>query len=387
VSAPAAASAPASGPASPSASTALDPDAGLGSCRVLRGPIELPYKGAVTLTASSASATHGEVIESLQNDDGRPRTVAFPVGPATTNAPPTPESADSGDGRVSGVTHALAVSCAAAGDRVYCPDRSGAVHRARSEGSDDRVVASSRGGSRIAAAALETHGVLAYLASRKTSEGWVSEAWLAVDDEPPLRLSEDGSGATSVALAAYKSGLMAVTVDARTALTAMHARPVAYDGRVKLGEDTVVFVGGPGDRRTGAAVAIAAGGAGWALLPIAKDVGTFGLAVVRLDAPLHVDEPVVWSMYPNGLDPAPIAAVQSGPMVWVARVLPESADPGARRVLQLGRIDALGAFDARDRVTTRGNPSDVALAADTRGALWVGWLDPAGAWVERLACR
>jgi hypothetical protein len=324
------------------------------------------------------------VLEAIQNDDGRPRVLSFPVGPATVSAPPSAESADSG------VSPALAVPCASAGERVYCPDRSGAVHRAQPDGSDDRVVASSRSGARIAAASLGGHALLAYLASRKTSEGWVSEAWLAVDDEPPVRLSEDGSGATSVVLTAQpppQRGIVAVTVDARTALTAMHARPMAYDGRLKLGEDTVVFVGGPGDRRTSAAVALSAGGAGWSLLPIARDVGTFGLAVVRLDAPPHVDEPVAWSMYPNGLDPAPIAAAQGGPTVWVARVLPESAEPGAHRVLQLGQVDASGGFVPRDRVPTRGSPSDVALAVDGRGALWVAWLDAGGAWVERLACR
>jgi hypothetical protein len=373
----------AQGASAPSAlsAAAIDWDAGSGSCRVLRGPIELPYKGAVSLEV------RGEVLECLLNDDGRPRATAFPVGPVTTGgqaAQPSLPSAESSD---SGVSPALTVPCTPAGDRIYCPDRSGAVHRARADGFDDRVVASSRNGSRISAAALEGHGLLAYLASRKTSEGWVSEAWLAVDDEPPLRLSEDGSGATYVALAARKGAALAITIDARTALTAMHAREILYDGRVKLGEDTVVFVGGPGDRRTGAAVALSGGGAGWSLLPIARDMGTFGLAVVRIDAPPHVDEPVVWSMYPNGLDPAPIAAAQSGATVWAARVLPESPDPAAGRVLQLGQVDDAGAFAARDRVTTRGKPSDVALAIDPRGALWVGWLDTAGAWVERLACR
>jgi hypothetical protein len=145
-------------------------------------------------------------------------------------------------------------------------------------------------------------------------------------------------------------------------------------------------VGGPGDRRTGAAAAIGPGGSGWALLPIAKDVGTFGLAVVRIEAPPRVDEPVVWSIYPNGLDPAPVAAAEAAHEAWVARVLPQSAEPGARRVLELGRVDAQGTFAPRDRVPTSGNATDVALAIDARGAVWVAWLDAAGAWIERLAC-
>ena len=59
-------------------------------------------------------------------------------------------------------------------------------------------------------------------------------------------------------------------------------------------------------------LAVAPDGPSWSLLPIAKDVGSFGLAIVRLDEPPRVDEPVVWSMYPNGLDPAPIAAASGG---------------------------------------------------------------------------
>jgi hypothetical protein len=244
----------------------------------------------------------------------------------------------------------------------------------------------------VAAAVLPPErSLLAYLASRKTSEGWVSEAWLAVDDAAPTRLSEDGSGATSVALAEHDGGVVAITLDARMALTAMHARTIAFesaqDGGLRLGEDTVVFVGGPGDRRTGVALALAPPGSGWSLLPIAKDVGSFGLAVVRIESPPRVEEPVTWSMYPNGLDPAPIAAVTGGPTTWVARVLPQSADVGAAHALQLGQVDARGAFAVLDRVPTRGNPKDVALAMDGRGALWVGWLDTSGAWLERLACR
>jgi hypothetical protein len=286
-----------------------------------------------------------------------------------------------------GASAGLAVPCAIAGERIFCPDRTGAVHRVSVAG-EDRVVASSRSGTRVAAGMLGgTHTGVAYLASRKTSEGWVSEAWLAVDDDVPLRLSEDGSGATSLAVAQRESSLLALTVDARAALTAMHARSVAYDRGLRLGEDVVVFVGGPGDRRTAAALALPMTGSAWALLPIARDVGSFGLATVRLDEPPRVDEPVVWSMYPNGLDPAPVAAAARGGRTWVARVRPRAADPSSSLVLELGDLDADGGFVVRDVVATAGTPRDVALTHDAHGALWVAWVDTSGSWVERLACK
>ena len=249
------------------------------------------------------------------------------------------------------------------GEVAFCPDPTGAVHRARLTGEDDKIVASGRIGTRVAASALAgAHTALAYLASRKTSEGWVSEAWLAVDDDLPVRISEDGSGATAVDLASRGASLLALTVDARTALTAMHARPVAYEHAARLGEDVVVFVGGPGDRRTAAYTrASAEPDRPGPCLPIAKDTEEFGLATVRVDDPPRVDEPVAWSMYPNGLDPAAIASAGAGGHTWVARVRPEAAAPGASHVLELGDLAADGTFAPRAVVPTADTPSDVSL--------------------------
>ena len=280
------------------------------------------------------------------------------------------------------------VACALAADRVFCADRAGAVHRTTRDGAGERVIASSRTGSHIAGSVLAgTHTALGYLASRQTSEGWVSEAWLAVDDEAPVRLSEDGSGATSLALAPRKASVVALAVDARAALTALHVRPVTFEGHAALGEDAVVFVGGPGDHRTAAALALPSSGTGWALLPIARDIASFGMAIVRVEEPARVDEPVVWSMYPNGLDPAAAATSTDGGKIWVARVRPQGVEPGSTRVLEMGSITPEGTFTPRDIVASSSKMTDVALAADAHGARWVAWVDATGSWLERVVCR
>jgi hypothetical protein len=348
---------------------------------VLRGPIELPVRSPAAL------AVRGESVEVVLNDDGKPRTSSFAATPApaasASAAPVARESAPAG-----GTSPGYPVACALSGDHVFCADRTGAVHRTAREGGGDRVVASSRTGSRIAGATLGgSHAALGYLASRQTSEGWVSEAWLAVDDEPPVRISEDGSGATSLVLASRKAAVVALAVDARAALTALHVRPVTFEAKALLGEDVVVFVGGPGDHRTAGALALPASGPAWALLPIAKDIGSFGMALVRLDEPPHVDEPVVWSMYPNGLDPAPVAAASDGSKTWVARVRPQGAELGSTRVLEMGVVTPEGGFAARDVLASASKMTDVALAADPHGALWVTWVDGAGSWLERVMCR
>lgn len=336
------------------------------------------------MRSPAALVLRGESLDVVLNDDGRPRTTSFPTGSIPPPSPPPPAREDADGGTAAGYP----LGCAVAGERVYCPDRTGAVHRTGRDGSGDRVVASSRTASRIGAAPLGgTHAALAYLASRQTSEGWVSEAWLAVDDEPPVRLSEDGSGATSLLLAPRGNAVLAMSVDARSALTALHVRPITFEGRAHLGEDVVVFVGGPGDRRTAVGFAAAPNGASWAVLPMSKDIGTFGLAVVRVDEPAKVDEPVVWSMYPNGLDPAPVSVALEGNRTWVARVRPKGAEPGSSRLVELGTVGADGAFAARDTVSVTGKPSDIALAIDAHGAAWLTWVDGAGSWLERLACK
>lgn len=355
-------------------------DAGASACRPLRGPIELP------LRTPAAIALHGDVLDVVLNDDGKPRTVAFPTGPV----PPSSVVAarEPADG---GTAAGYPTACALAGTRVFCPDRTGAVRRAALDGSGDRIVASSRTGSRIGAAAVTgphgTHEALAYLASRQTSEGWVSEAWLAVDDEAPVRMSEDGSGATFVSLVPRGPTLLGLSLDARAALSAMHVRPIAFEGKATLGEDVVVFVGGPGERRMTAALAIPATGPAWALVAIAQDMTTFGVAAVRVDEPARVDEPVVWSTYPNGLDPAPVAVAVASGRTWVARVRPVAAEPGAPRVVELGVLGTDGTFAASGALPAGNKPSDLSLVIDAAGTQWVAWTDGAGSWLERVGCR
>jgi hypothetical protein len=312
------------------------------------------------------------------NDDGRPRVVAFPAGSAREG----PQTA------AVTVARALRVPCAVAGDVAFCPDRTGEVRRSKLAGGEAKSIASSRAGSRIAASRIGATPVVAYLASRQTSEGWVREAWITTEEGRPQRLSEDGSGATFAALSARGSSVLALTVDSRVALTAMHAREIRFDKDLRLGEDVVVFVGGPGAPRSEAALAVFPSSVAYALLPIERDILSFGLAIVKLDEPLRVDEPVSWSVYADGLDPAPVATAWAGDRMFVARVRPRAAGPGAPRDIEIGELSSGGAFSVRQTIVhaSDGGPTDVALSVDPRGTLWLAWLDSAGSWIERLAC-
>lgn len=346
-------------------------------CRVVRGPIGLPRRVPASL------AVRGDALLAIMDDDGRPRTLSIAAG-ARGAAQRTPPAETVDESCCAGPS----VPCALTSNLVFCADRSGLIHRSSLLGGDNHVVASARSGSRIAATELgQGHVALGYVASRKTTEGWVSEAWLEIDDGAPQRISEDGSGATSVSLIARSPGLLAVMVDARSALTAVHARTISYEsGHANLGEDAVVFVGSPSDRRTVASVIGVPGGPVWSLLPIARDVASFGLALARIHEPPRIDEPVVWSLYPNGLDAPPVAVAESSGRIWAARVRPNSAEPGAPEILELGEVTEERAFDGRDVRPVAGHVTHVALASDATGALWLSWVDASGSSLLRLAC-
>jgi hypothetical protein len=362
-------------PSAPPTAIAFSPRDASSSCRILRGPIELPLRGPAALSL------RGDTIDVVEDDNGHPLVLSLPAGAIPASVAFAPEPLDGGS--AAGMT----VACAVAGDKIFCPDKSGGIHRTARDGADDRIVASARAGTRIAATVVGgTHIALSYLSNRRTSEGWVSEAWLVVDDDSPVRLSEDGSGATAVALSSRGSSALALLVDARAALTAMHVRPFRYDRHVLLEEDAVVFVGGPGERRTAGALVVPASGPAWALLPIGKDIRTFGLAVVRVDDPPRVDEPSSWSIYPNGLDPSPVAGACGG-RVWVALARPQSSEPGSPRVLEIGEVVGDGSIAPQDAVPLSGIPTHTAVVVDERGALWISWVDGSGCWLERMACK
>src|SRR5439155_8774936 len=96
----------------------------------------------------------------------------------------------------------------------------------------------------------------AYVRDRMTTEGNMSEGYVETDDGTESRLSEDGAGATSVALAPRGEGAIAVYVDARRAMTPVHARTLAVSPKLALGKDAVLFVAGTAETNTRATVGV-----------------------------------------------------------------------------------------------------------------------------------
>jgi hypothetical protein len=347
----------------------------------MRGPIQLPYTGPVTLAVSDADP------RILVNRDGVPKALSLPPPPGKGVAPRTAADAGRGERLSLGqpAERSSTPACAAAGPWLYCLDRSGAIHRSTLSGEGSTVVAQARAGSPLAAAPIAgTHVVYAFLADRRTSEGPTTLAFAAIDEGTPILLSEDGAGATFVTLASRGEEVVAMYIDARRVLTPVHARILGGGtGKLALGPDAVVFVGSGTDGRTTGVIAQGSHGHELALFPVEKDERAFGLAAIRIEEQPRDDAATTWSLYPAALERPAVAATQGTWPIRVLRVRPVDAQPNGKALLELGEVDAAGVFKGLCPVAEGSTFSDLAMLVDHEGALWIAYTDGEGTWVER----
>lgn len=375
---PPSASAPAvdAGPAAPPDGGALAVgDGGLEACPRTWGPAEMPFRGP------AAMKQEGDDLVLVLNDRGVPTAHKIPIPPAPARgaavAPPP---------RPAGFFAVSWPACAIAGKYTYCPGPGGKV--TRTAGGRTKEIGKGRPATRIAAAPLGgDHSVVAWLDERTTSEGKMLQAFTALDEDTPVRLSEDGAGATFVDLAPRGEGAVAFYLDARTSMVPIHVRSVrAGASQIDLGKDVVIAVGGPPERAIAGAVAVTASGGVFGLVPMGEDTLSFGMGVVAVSDPPREDTPIAWSRYPNGLDPAPVVATRGASPTRVLRVRPSAKEPSAPRALELGRLDAKGVF-ASDAVVEVGKPFlDLGLFVDAKGGVWILYGDATVAFLERRAC-
>jgi hypothetical protein len=364
---------------------------------VRTGPIQLPFTGAATVWLNE-DAPPGQDPRVIFNRDGVARVITLPTPPpraaASANAklkPPLDQQPSSKKvdrperlALTEAAEQATVPGCSIAGSFVYCMAMSGAIHRMTLTGEGDTIIATGRPGTSIATALLGGSTLLAFLADRRTTEGSVTMAFGALDIATPVQLSEDGSGATFVALAPRGDRAVAMYIDARRALTPLHARILSAEaGKLRLGTDAVLFIGEGTDTRPIGALALGESGPTFGLLPTFKDVKTFGVAAIRIDEVPRDDAPVTWSTLPSGLERAPIAATRGVSPVHVAVVRPASNEPKAKRVLELGEIDPSGTVKALCIAAESSKFVDVSLTADRLGTLWLAYTDAHGTWIER----
>ena len=166
-------------------------EAGTSSCRLVYGPAEQPFRGPAALSVV------GHELRLVANDAGKPRVYPVSIAPlppkgAPPYVPPRPTT-------FAGMRWP---PCELAGRFAYCQGPGGPVIRSVLGSTDpatSKNIAKSRSGTRIAAAPLGAdHSVVAFLDVRRTTEGAMLQAFVAMDDREPGGLSAEGAGATAL---------------------------------------------------------------------------------------------------------------------------------------------------------------------------------------------
>jgi hypothetical protein len=368
------------GASAPPSTLALLPPQVSTSCKLLYGPELQAFRGPAALRV------RGSFLELVLNDSGKPRiervaiaSVALPaVAPRAASAP-------------------YAVTwpgCALAGNSAYCLGRGGAIFRTVDGSSESREVGKGRPATRLVAAVLaREHTVVGYLSTRQTAGDAVIEAWAIKDTDAPVRISEQGSGATWLEMLPRAADIQVLYLDARSAMTPVHARVLSLAASsLSLQRDAVVFVGGPAERHASAALTWLPPDDFFGLIPLARDIASFGMMAVKIGFPATDDVPGTFSPYPNGLDPAPVvgaslpAARNEDSRSFVLRVRPKSAEPDAVHILELGEQDRAGVFSSLGFVSEGKPYTELAMIADPLGALWILYGDASASWLERRLC-
>ncbi|MBK7584172.1 MAG: hypothetical protein IPI67_28725 [Myxococcales bacterium] len=323
--------------------------------------------------AGPATATSRGVVLLTRDDQ-----LSVTALPSTVKGAPAPVSLDAGQ------FAAFARGPAVLGEHAFWISKGRLVRAKLSGGRVDVLSEDARDGTRVSAASFGGKAVVAYITRPASADGDAA-ARLWVDGGDPLRLSPEGAAASSVTLAETSRGVMAFTLEGRTAMTPVHARLLLEKGgKTALDEDVVVWVGGSAQTSTEIVAAESAAGEVWGFVAIERDVSRFGLAALAVGERPKMGVPITWRIYPNGLDPAPISVVRACGDSWLAYVSPSEAKPGAPQELHLSSLalDGLGPSRVLARAKAFANTS---LAATPEGIVAAYTADHR-TWAARVRC-
>ncbi len=120
----------------------------------------------------------------------------------------------------------------------------------------------------------------------------------------------------------------------------MHARRIRLaSGRPLLGEDIVVWVGGGIQPLTEMTILPTGEHDLIGLIPHERSMKEFGIARLDIGMSPGMDTPTTWTLYPNGIDPAPVAAAHLCGEPVMLYAAPETAAPDSHQELLLRALD------------------------------------------------
>jgi len=221
---------------------------------------------------------------------------------------------------------------------------------------------------------------------RPDKEGGPLLAKLWIEGAPSEVITSEGNSAHSVSLVHTDDGLLIVSVQARMAMTPVHARRLRFAARRPiLGDDLVICVGGGVQPLT--EMTLLPGGPKdlWGFLPHERSIKEFGLAALDITTHPTMDTKTTWQLYPNGIDPAPVAAGHSCGEPVVLYAEPETRAPGSSQELVLRSIaDRTGERWAK--VARAGAFFEVSIAEVDGGAL-LAWASDEGTEAMTARCK
>lgn len=241
------------------------------------------------------------------------------------------------------------------------------------------VLADARESTRVAAlpATSARPAVAAFIQNPDKPTGSAT-AMLWVEGGDVLRLSPDGTGASSVSMTESGSEVLVAVLDGRTGMTPVHVRKITFlDKRPKLEENVVAWVAGPAQPTTELTL-LATEKDAWIFSPLERETTRFGLAQVHIGTAPKIASPVEWRMYPNGIDPAPVAAVHACGRDLLVYTRPSTETPGSEQELHLAASgesglessDLLAKAPAIRGVTASGDASSLLVVYGASSRTW-----------------
>ncbi|HEX4476325.1 MAG TPA: hypothetical protein VH142_14665 [Polyangiaceae bacterium] len=218
----------------------------------------------------------------------------------------------------------------------------------------------------------------------KDDDPLIAKLW--VEGAPSEVLTAEGNSTHSVSLVETDDGVVALSVQARMAMTPVHARRIRFpSGHTLLGDDVVVWVGGGIQPLTEMTVLPSHGNDLWGFIPEERSITEFGIARLDITQTPTMDTKTNWVLYPNGIDPAPVAAghVCGEPVIVYAE--PQTPAPESEQELVIRAVeDAAG--ERRATLAQAKGFAEVSIAEVEGGAL-VTWASNDATAARTVRCK
>jgi hypothetical protein len=168
-------------------------------------------------------------------------------------------------------------------------------------------------------------------------------------------------------------------------MSPLHVREIIVTGfAAALCEDEVVWVGPGSHPLTEIHALESQGGSAVAFLATAKDFNDFGLAQLSIAAQGGEIQPPGWRIYPNGLDPAPVATSQICKGHYVLYARPTEARPYAPQRLHLARIE--GDTPGEGEIIAQARAFRDLSLVEIKGGAIAAWTAGGSTWAKILSC-